>query len=456
MKTKPRLSNLLACATLLCLGLAVDSAAAQSRPNILMILADDMGYVDLGHDGSRIDTPNLDALRDEGIKLTRFYAGAPICSPTRAALLTGRYPHAVGVPELCSPTQRGDVPVLHLALEATTIPEALKPYGYTSMLAGKWHLGYVEESWPRRHGFDEFWGSLAGTPKYFEPVETYHNEEAIAVDGYFTDRITEKAIEFLDRQTTQRPFFLCLAYNAPHYPLEAPEELIAKYRKVFDDEKFAVYAGMVERMDTGVGRVLATLDDRGLAENTLVVFTSDNGPSPEPPAYGLAGARRSAGPLRGHKFSVHEGGIRVPFLARWPGVIPAGGTCGETGAVIDLMPTFLDAAGVPVSAGWSLDGVSILPLLRGASTPIHNELHWETRSNYGVARGDWKLVHERWNQRPSLYNLTRDLGERHDVADLYPEKVDELLKLHQRWRDRCFPVQFPAPSGPSKWSFPTE
>lgn len=435
---------------------AGDTKQAPGRPNILMILSDDLGYADLGHDGSQIDTPSLDKLRSEGMKFTRFYTGAPICSPSRAALLTGRYPHAVGVPELCSPTQRGDVPVLHLSLDATTIPELLGEHGYTSMLAGKWHLGYTEESWPRRHGFDEFWGSLAGTPKYYEPVYTYHNEEEITVDGYYTDRITDKAVEFINKQSLGKPFFLYLAYNAPHYPLEAPQELVDKYNQVFDDEKFAVYAAMVERMDTGIGRVLETLDEKHFTANTLVVFTSDNGPSPEPPAYGLSGARRSAGPLKGHKFSVHEGGIRVPFLARWPGVIPAGSTCHQMAAIIDLMPTFLEAAGIAPRRVSELDGVSMLTLLKGDTTPVHDTLHWETRLNYGIVHGNWKLVRERWVKHPYLYDLGNDMGEQQDLAERNPAKVADLVELHAAWRNRYFPVQYPAPTRRPKWQFPTE
>jgi arylsulfatase A-like enzyme len=409
-----------------------------------MILSDDLGYADLGHDGSGIDTPNLDRMRTQGVKLTQFYAGAPICSPSRAALLTGRYPHAVGVPELCSPAPRGQVDILHLDLDAVTIPELLKGRDYASMLAGKWHLGYPEESWPRRHGFDEFWGSLAGTPKFFEPVETYHNEEAITVEGgYYTDHITDAALRFLSMQTRRRPFFLYLAYNAPHYPLEAPEALVEKYKQEFEDEKFATYAAMLD-----------TLEARGLAQNTLVVFTSDNGPSPEPPAYGLPGARRSAGPLKGHKFSAHEGGIRVPFLAKWPGAIPANSTMDDTAIMMDLLPTFAEAAGL--DAPEECDGRSLLSLLGGTPRPLDRSLHWELQSNFGVRAGEWKLVHELWREAPFLYHLSEDLGENSDLASQRPEKVQELIKLHDTWRATRFPVQYEPPTKRSNWLFPEE
>ena len=249
-----------------CFAATVSSHLAADRPpNFVVILADDLGWADLGHDGSKIDTPNLDRLAQQGVKLRRFYASAPMCSPTRAALLTGRYPHSVGVPELASPTARGNVPVLSLDHKAITIPEALKPAGYRSVIVGKWHVGFAPENHPRTHGFDEFWGSLIGTPTYWQPKETYHNETPIQVSGYYTDQLTEKAVEYLTQSVAEkRPIFLYLAYNAPHYPLEAPSELVGKYRRRFPDRGlFALFAAMVERLDSGIGQVLTKLDEGG-------------------------------------------------------------------------------------------------------------------------------------------------------------------------------------------------
>lgn len=254
-------------------------AAPDAKPNLIVILADDLGWADLGHDGSKIDTPHLDRLAQEGVKLTHYRSNGSMCSPARAALLTGRYPHSVGVPELASPNARGAVPILALDHAAITLPEALKPAGYRSTLVGKWHLGYYKENWPRRHGFDEFWGSLVGTPMYWEIKETYHNETAINVtgQGYYTQQLAAKAVEYLRRDAASgQPFFHYLAFNAPHYPLEAPAELVGKYRRRFPDRGlFALYAAMVEQLDTAVGRILATLDELKLADNTLIVFTSD-------------------------------------------------------------------------------------------------------------------------------------------------------------------------------------
>ncbi len=436
-------------------GVVLSTLSAGARgPNIVMILADDLGWADLGHDGSKIDTPNLDRLAKEGVKLTRFHSSAPMCSPTRAALLTGRYPHSVGMPELASPTVRGKIPVLELSPEAITIPEALAPAGYRRIMVGKWHLGFAPRAWPRTHGFEEFWGSLIGTPAYWLPKETYHNETPIEVRGYYTDRLTDTAIDYLKKTKEEgRPVFLYLAYNAPHYPLEAPAELVAKYRRRLPkDGLFAIYAAMVEQLDTGIGRVLATLQELGMANDTLVVFTSDNGPTAEVTGYGPEGADISNGPLREHKFSGHEGGIRVPFLARWPGRIPAGLVRDELAVTMDLMPTFLEAAGV--TATHAMDGRSLLPLLTGGAYQRADAVHWENQHNAAVIRGDWKLVHQFWRPRPFLYQWKDDIGESHDVAANFPEVVKELLALHAQWKAQHYPNPVPRVTTWSSYSFP--
>ena len=422
------------------------AVAADRAPNIIVILADDLGWADLGHDGSKIDTPNLDKLAREGVKLTRFYASAPMCSPTRAALLTGRYPHSVGVPELASPEARGNVPVLALSHAAITIPEALKPAGYLTALVGKWHLGFAPANHPRTHGFDEFWGSLIGTPTFWQPKETYHNETAIKVTGgYYTDQLTDKAIEYLRRgAATDRPMFVYLAYNAPHYPLEAPADLVGKYRRRFPDRGlFALFAAMVERLDFGVGRVLATLDELGIAENTLVIFTSDNGPSAEITSYGPEGADFSNGPLRGFKFATHEGGLRVPFLARWPGKLPAAAVRDTPAITMDILPTLLDAAKVTRAPDHEIHGTSILPMLRGEPFLRASALHWENQQNLAVLDGEWKLVHQFWNEKPSLFRPAQDPSEERDLAAQHPDKLAELRAKHETWAKQYFPHRTP-------------
>ena len=435
---------------------ATAAAAVDRPPNILIILADDMGWADLGQDGSKIDTPNLDRLAKEGVKLTRFYASAAMCSPTRAALLTGRYPHSVGMPELASQTARGKVPVLALAHAATTLPEALKPAGYRSVIVGKWHLGFGPKDGPIHHGFDEFWGSLLGTPMFWQVKGTMHNDQPIEVQGgHYTDLLTSKAIEYLRREVSaDRPLFMYLAYNAPHYPLEAPAELVYKYRRRFSDRGlFAVYAAMVEHMDQGIGRVLATLDDLGAAANTLVIFTSDNGPSAETNSYGPEGADHSNGPLRGYKFGTHEGGIRVPFLARWPGRLPAGSVRDTPAITMDILPTALAVANVKPPAVQEIHGTSILPLLRGESFSRQGALHWENQHNAAVLAGDWKLVH-RFYREPMLYRVSEDISESRDLAAQHPEKVKELLALHAQWRARHYPSPIERQMTRSSYMFP--
>jgi arylsulfatase A-like enzyme len=419
--------------------------AADRAPNIVFILADDLGWADLGHDGSKIDTPNLDRLAKEGVKLKRFYASAPMCSPTRAALLTGRYPHSVGVPELASPEARGSVPVLALDHKATTIPEALKPAGYRSVMVGKWHLGFAPANHPRTHGFDEFWGSLIGTPTFWQPKETYHNETPIKVSGYYTDLLTDKAVEYLrEGARSEHPTFLYLAYNAPHYPLEAPSELVGKYRRRFPDRGlFAIFAAMVERLDTGIGRVLAALDELKIADNTIVMFASDNGPSAEITSYGPENADFSNGPLRGFKFATHEGGVRVPFIARWPGKLPAGTVRDTPAIMMDILPTLLDAAKVAPAPGQEIHGTSILPLLRGEAFKRDGALHWENQQNLAVLAGEWKLVHQFWNPKPMLFRPAEDISEERDLAAQHPEKVAELVALHEAWAQRHFPKRIP-------------
>ena len=433
--------RLAAVAAALCASLA----AATRAPNIIVILADDLGWADLGHDGSKIDTPHLDRLAKEGVKLTRFHSSAPMCSPTRAALLTGRYPHSVGVPELASPDVRGNVPILALAHSAVTIPEALKPAGYRSTIVGKWHLGFYKENWPRTHGFDEFWGSLIGTPTFWRPKETYHNETPITVTGYYTDELAAKADEVIRREAgTGQPFFLYLPFTAPHYPLEAPNDLVGKYRRRFPDRGlFAIYAAMVDRLDTGIGRLLATLDELKIADDTLVIFTSDNGPSAELNSYGPEGADYSNGLLRGYKFGLTEGGTRVPFLARWPGRLPAGAVRTTPAIMMDLLPTLLEAAQVKPAADHEIHGQSILPLLRGEAFRREGALHWENQQNYAVLDGEWKLVRRAWEKNARLYRPGEDVGEDQDIAAGHPDKVAQLTAQHAAWRQRYYPNAVP-------------
>lgn len=441
------------CALMLML-IEVSGQQPEQRPNVIVILADDLGWADIGADSPRIETPHLDRLAKEGVKLTGFYSSATMCSPARAALLTGRYPHSVGMPDLAGPVARKNVPVLSLDHDAITVPEALKDHGYTSMLAGKWHLGHHSPNWPRTHGFAEFRGSLIGTPGFYDVNETYHNETPVEVGKYFTDYITDQAVDFIARQKSS-PFFLYLAYNAPHYPLEAPAELVYKYRmRYLHDGLYAIYAAMVERMDHGIGRVMNTLDSLGISDNTLIIFTADNGPSAEPRSYGLPGARISAGPLRGNKYSTFEGGIRVPFIARWPKEIPRGMVRGEPTIMMDIMPTVLDACRIDLAKGNQIHGTSFLSVLRNKPFNTGRTLHWEDQYNFAVRRGDWKLVRRFFEAQPRLYNVKTDMSERVDVAEKYPKIVSELLAEHDGWRREVYPKRIPPVEKRSTYIFP--
>jgi arylsulfatase A-like enzyme len=436
-------------AALFVVALRPEQAPAQ---NVIVILADDMGWADLGPE-SGIDTPHLDRLADEGVTLSQFYASAPICSPTRAALLTGRYPHSVGMPQLAAPQAQYGVPKLSLDHSAVTIPEALKPHGYVSILIGKWHLGFDPEAWPRTHGFDEFWGTLAGASSYYDVKGSYHNETPIQIPGYYTDAITDKAIDYLKTREADQRFFMYLSYTAPHYPLEAPAELVYKYRTKYEHGLFAIYAAMVEQLDTGIGRVLATLDELGTSDNTLVIFMSDNGPSAEYKSYGPSGADISNGPLREWKFSTYEGGTRVPFIARWPERIPAGQRYDGVGVTMDVLPTILEAAELAVPADMEIDGQSLMSLLTGQDFSRDAAIHWETQHNMAVMRGDWKLVHQFWTQ-PTLYNLKSDLAETHDLSRQHPELVSELTELHTAWKAKHYPDTVARQTTRSDYHFP--
>lgn len=414
----------------------------KSSPNVIVILADDLGWGDITTTKQRISTPSINKLAVEGIRLTNFHASSSLCSPTRASFLTGRYPHSVGVPDLASPNVRGDVPIFGLSHDVVTLPQALKPLGYTSMLAGKWHLGYYKENWPRKYGFDEFWGSLIGTPNYWEVDETYHNEDPVKVDKYFTDWITDKSLDFIHKEK-DKPFFLYLAFNAPHYPLEAPSKLVTKYRKKFpEDGLYAIYAAMVERMDYNIGRLITELNRLNILDNTLIVFTSDNGPSAELNSYGLPGAKISRGPLNGHKFSMYEGGIRVPFIAVWPGKIPKGTERSEIAVTMDLMPTILEAVGGKTQHS-ELDGISLMPLFTNQSYQRYQSLHWENIYNMAVIQGEWKLVHQFWEPEPHLFHLAKDITEKNDLAKENPSMVKELMAAHENWVKTKYPNPIP-------------
>src|SRR5688572_31276764 len=370
-------------------------AAAQTKPNVVLIIMDDVGYGDYGAYGAPdIRTPSVDRLASAGVKFTDFYA-APSCTPTRVALITGRYYQrtALEVP-------LGAAPAGGRGLEANgrTLPQLMKNAGYATGLIGKWHLGYRPDQIPKAHGFDYFFGFLSGLVDYYQHTDQngkpdlFENDTPVQVDGYMTDLITERAMRFID-QNARQPFFLEVAYNAAHWPFQVPDKPSvapdnARFVQPHDEHTStrADYVAILERADQGVGKILAALTARGLDRNTLVVFMNDNGGE---------WLSRNA-PLFHRKDSVWEGGVRVPAIMRWPARIPAGRTTPQVGIVMDVTATLLAAGGVTVPAEARPDGIDLLPILEGRAQPVERTLFFRNaaggRQQRAVRRGNWKLL----------------------------------------------------------------
>ncbi|MCX8036498.1 MAG: sulfatase [Candidatus Sumerlaeia bacterium] len=403
------------------------------NPNILMILADDLGWGDLSCYGAPdLKTPNLDRLAAEGVRFENFYANCPVCSPTRAALLTGRYPEMVGVPGVIRTHPNNSWG--RLAPDARLLPAVLKPAGYTSAIVGKWHLGLESPSLPNERGFDFFHGFLGDMmDDYYTHLRHGNNYmrlngEVIDPKGHATDLFTEWACEFLRAQKRGKPFFLYLAYNAPHDPIQPPQEWLDHVRRRSPqmDERRAKLVALIEHMDDGIGKVLAALKEAGLEQDTLVVFSSDNG--------GLIRLGANNGPWRDGKGTLYEGGLRVPMIARWPGRIAAGTRSERVALTMDLFPTFVEAAGATLAH--EIDGQSFLPALLGQSKPEPGRDLFFGRREGGkgfdggtiecIRRGDWKLLRSQPGAPFELYNLKDDPCEKTDLAQTHPEKVKEL------------------------------
>lgn len=413
-------------------------SAAQPRPNLLFILADDLGWGDLSCYGRPdYQTPHLDALARQGTRLTQAYSASPVCTPTRCAFITGRYPARtpVGLEEPLV-SRRGLARQQRdpgLPPEHPTLPSLLKRAGYRTALVGKWHLGYLPRYGPTKSGFDEFFGILSGGADYFTHQDTegdadlYEMEVPVERAGYMTDLLTERAVEFLRRRHTQ-PFYLSLHYTAPHWPWEGPRDthvpatLKRGYAGVTAGGSLKVYAEMMRSLDEGVGRVLRALDSAGLARRTLVVFTSDNG-----------GERFSFNwPFRGEKFDLYEGGIRVPALARWPGVVPSGRTSAQVSVTMDWTATLLAAAGAAPDPAYPLDGLDLTPVLRGARAPFERTLFWRHAAQAAVRVGDWKYLKVD-AETERLYDLAADEREQADFSTTRPEIFDRLRAEYARW-----------------------
>ena len=421
----------------LCLFLTgAPTAPAAGRPNILIILADDLGYGDLSCYGAKdLRSPHLDRLASEGMRIDPFYANCPVCSPTRAALLTGRYPDLVGVPGVIRTHKESNWG--KLTPDATLLPEVLGSAGYHTACIGKWHLGLTPEDHPAARGFAHFKGFLGDMmDDYYKHTRhgNHYMQEGttdIRPEGHATDLFSTWSCEFIKAQAkADKPWFLYLAYNAPHTPIQPPADWLVKVqsRDPGMSEKRARLVALVEHMDHGIGQVLEALESSDQADDTLVIFTSDNG--------GQANVGASCGNLRGEKQDMYEGGIRVPFFARWPGRIAPGSKSDTRAASMDLFHTAADVAAAEIN--WSTDGTSILPTLLGKSQPVFAErdlffvrregnLGWMGDSSWAMIRGDWKLVKNRPDQPWELFNLNSDpLEENSRFATKRPQEFNAM------------------------------
>lgn len=426
-----------------------------ARPNIVFILADDLGWADLGCCGSTFyETPNLDRLARQGMRFTTAYAACNCCSPTRASILTGKYPARLHVTDWIPGTRfpwaklRPPDWTQHLPLEEVTLAEALKSAGYATAAVGKWHLG-GGNCLPEKQGFDlNFAGDARGLPpSYFWPygIPTIKTGQP---GEYLTDRLTDEALKFVETNR-ERPFFLYFAHYTVHAPLQAKQELIGKYKAKLrpgQQQKNPIYAAMIESLDQSVGRVLDKLEALGIAGQTIIIFTSDNG--------GFLVATSNA-PLRGGKGFPYEGGHRVPLLVRWPGTTQPGSLCHDPVVSTDFYPTILELTGVRGDErhNASVDGVSLAPLLKQTDKPVRDEIYWHYphynvmwQKPYGAVRqGDYKLIEFYEDQRIELYNLKNDLSETTNLAGQMPDRVTTLREKLSAWRERVG-AQLPLPN----------
>jgi arylsulfatase A-like enzyme len=434
-------------ALLACL-LALSPLTAADKPNILIIFADDLGYADIGvHGGKAVPTPNIDALAASGVRCTSGYVTCPYCSPSRAGMLTGRAQTRFG--HEFNP-HVGNEAELGLPLDQRTIANELHDVGYATALIGKWHQGFDKPHHPNSRGFDEFFGFLVGGHNYAQHLDAdpefgsghshnmiYRGDKLQKLDGFLTDIFTDEAIGFMDRNK-QKPWMLYLAYNAVHTPLEISPKVAARLPAEVTEPNRRGYLALLLGLDDAIGRITAHLKTIGADKNTLILFVSDNGGSGRKPY--LAYNTGVNTPLRGDKGQSLEGGIRVPFFASWPGQLPAGTTYGHPVSTLDFLPTACALAGAKHVD--SIEGVNLLPYLKGENKSApHTTLAWRFGPQKAIRQGDWKLVDARDFDTKSqsgwqLFDLSKDIGEAHDLSAQFPEKKAELIKLWDAWNSQ--------------------
>ena len=424
------------------------------KPNVIVIMTDDQGYGDLSCMGAEdFVTPNIDSLAESGILFSSMYSASPVCSPSRAALLTGRYPIHAGVRAILAGHRRAS----GLTPEVPTVATALKNAGYRTGAVGKWHLGLREECRPNSNGFDEFYGFLAGCVDYYSHIfywgmadgntnpthDLWENGEEIYNNGrYMTELITEKSIDFIQNHCDE-PFFLYTAYNAPHYPMHAPEKYLKRFSHLPPDRR--IMAAMISAVDDGVGEIVAELKRRGIFGDTVIYFQSDNGPSRESRNY-LDGTQDlyyggTTGKFKGHKFSLFEGGIRVPAMMSYPRLIPQMREDAPHIAT-DIFPTVLELCGVSPN-DFEIDGISLLPIINGGRAE-HEYLFWEMEDQTAVRKGKYKLVlngrleeFENPVAPAFLSDMEKDPAESHNLAEEMPELCREMTDTALSWRARA-------------------
>ncbi len=413
----------------------IDIPPSPSRPNFVIIMADDLGYGDLScYGNTSFKTPNLDALAKAGMRFTDFHSSGTVCSPTRAGLLTGRYQQRAGIPGVVFADPKQPEHKHGLQPIEATFAELLSRAGYGTAMFGKWHLGYEVQYNPVRNGFDEFRGYVSGNVDYFSHVDQagafdwWIGNEKKDEEGYSTHLINRHAVRFIN-ESGDKPFCLYVAHEAPHYPYQGPNDkairAVGGTRKKSENKGVDIkraYREMVQAVDTGVGEIIDALRTKGIEDETLVMFFSDNGGTKS----------GSNGPYRGFKGSVWEGGHRVPCMAVWPNRIEAGSETNQLAITLDIMPTLLDFAGVKPSDDRPLDGVSLRPVFNGAALP-ERTLFWEYRKASAVRRKDWKLV-KIGNKPAQLFHLAEDIAEKTDVAADNAKMQEAMLRLLLRWK----------------------
>jgi len=414
------------------------AAAADNKPNVILIVGDDLGYADLGaYGGKDIPTPYLDSIARNGVRFTDGYVSCPYCSPTRAGLMTGRYQTHFGHEFNPGPAEQA-VENFGLPLTETAMPKRMKDLGYKTGMFGKWHLGYQPDYHPQRRGFDEYYGFLGGAHSYLDadadpanPI--FRGTAKVPKVEYTTDQFAAEAAGFIDRNK-DNSFFVYLPFNAVHTPLQSLPKYEARFDGKIADPKRKTFAAMLSAMDDGVGLILKTLEKHKLTNKTLLVFHSDNG--------GPTAANTSKNdPLRGFKAQVYEGGLRVPFMMQWPGKIPKGKTFSNPVIAIDLLPTFVAAAGGTPAADWKLNGVNLLPFVTGKDKAApHSQLFWRFGQQWAMREGDWKLMS--MGGPPALFNLKADIGESKDLSNAEKGRTETMAAAWENWNKNNIPARW--------------